>query len=253
MTIDQHIIDLINADIDGEISESEKNELDVILNENPAARTMHAEMTGFLGSIDDIEPEIPPPHLRHVIMNQTQAATRVAARTGFRQSLFASPVIKYAMTFTAGVLLTLSIISSSQISNSAFDDVTSLVGTIASQATTKLQSTVEIENSDVAGKVSLRSAGSMLILDFDLVANGPVEVQANYPNPKVWFNGFGQLESDGTAISAQPGRVTLGMDGKRRYAVYLYNGGKPDVTINLQFLAGGKVVHTASLVYDAGK
>ncbi len=253
MAIDQHIINLINADIDGEISADEKSELDAVLKENPAARAMHAELTAFLGSIDAVEAEIPPPHLRHVIKNQTRPATRVEEHPGFPQLLFASPIVKYAMTFAAGVLLTLSIISSSQISNSAFDDVTGLVGTVANQEATKLQSTIEIEKSDVAGKVSLRSSGSILILDFDLVASGPVEVQANYPKRKVWFNGFGQLESNGTSMSAQPGSVTLGMDGKRRYAVYLYNDGKPDVTIDLQFSAGGKVIHTASLVYDAGK
>jgi hypothetical protein len=90
----------------------------------------------------------------------------------------------------------------------------------------------------------------MLILDFDLVANGPVEIEADYADRTIWFNGFAQLESSGTTISAKTGSVTLEMEGKRRYAVYLQNSGERSVTINLRFVAGGEVVHETSLRYE---
>lgn len=251
MAIDQHIIELMNASIDGEIGAAEKKQLDAVLQGNDDARAMHDELAALARSLDITDTESPPPHLRHVIMNSFKAAPAPRQAPGFWQSLVAAPMLKYSMTFAMGVVLTLSVISSGQIRNGAFDDVTGLVGTVADPVASTLENTVAIDKMDLAGTVSLRSAGTMLILDFDLVANGPVEIKADYAHRNVWFNGFGQLESKGTTISARNGNVTVGMEGRRRYAVYLHNGGEKSVTINLQFIAGGELVHEAELNYKA--
>jgi len=250
MSIEQKTIDLINADIDGEIEHADKSELDAVLAENDEARNLHREFAALAGSIESIEPVSPPPHLRHVIMNSVKPTPTRAVSPGFLQTLFASPTLRYSSTFAAGVLLTLSIISSDQISSQAFDDVTGLVGTISDPVSGNLVNSVAVDNAEVAGTVSLRTTGSMLILDFDLAANSPVEIEADYADRTIWFNGFAQLESSGTTISARSGSVTLGMEGKRRYAVYLQNGGERGVTVNLRFVAGGEVVHETSLKYE---
>ena len=253
MAIEQKYIDLINADIDGEIEAADKHEIDVFLTENEDARSFQAALTTLCGSIDSIEPESPPPHLRHVIVNSVKPTTVKAESPGILQMLWASPVLKYTGTFAAGVLLALSILSSDRISNEAFDDVTGLVGTISDPISGDLVNSIAIDNVNVAGQVSLRSSGTMLILDFDLAASSPVEIEAEYADRTIWFNGFAQLESSGTTVSAKSGNVTLGMDGKRRYAVYLQNGGERSVTFNLSFIAGGEVVPEASLKYDPVK
>ena len=253
MAIEQKYIDLINAEIDREIEAADKAELDVFLADNEDARALQAELATLARSIDSIDPESPPPHLRHVIMNSVKPAPVKPQSPGILQMLFASPVLKYAGTFAAGVLLALSILSSDQISNEAFDDVTGLVGTISDPISGILVNSIAIDNTEVAGQVSLRSSGSMLILDFDLAANSPVEIEADYADRTIWFNGFAQLESSGTTVSAKTGNVTLRMEGKRRYAVYLQNGGERSVTFNLRFVTGGEVVHEASLKYDPAK
>jgi hypothetical protein len=250
MAIEQKYIDLINADIDGEIEHADKGDVDAFLSENDEARALHAELATLCSSIDSIEAVSPPPHVRHVIMNSVKPTPAKTESPGILEMLLASPVLRYSGTFAAGVLLTLSIVSSDQISNQAFDDVTGLVGTISDPISGNLVNSIAVDNAEVAGKVSLRSTGSMLILDFDLVANGPVEIEADYTDRTIWFNGFAQLESSGTTISAKSGSVTLGMEGKRRYAVYLQNSGERGVTVNLRFVAGGEVVHEASLKYE---
>jgi hypothetical protein len=250
MAVEQKYIDLINADIDGEIESADKSALDVFLAENDEARSMHAELATLCGSIKSIDAVSPPPHLRHAIMNSVKPTPAAPKSPGILQMLFESAVLKYSSTFAAGVLLSMSILSSDRISNEAFDDVTGLVGTISDPISGDLVNAIAVDNTEVAGQVSLRRSGSMLILDFDLVANSPVEIEADYADRTIWFNGFAQLESSGTTISAKTGSVTLGMEGKRRYAVYLQNGGERGVTFNLRFIAGGEVVHEASLEYD---
>ena len=62
-------------------------------------------------------------------MNSVKPTRKPEESPGFLQILFATPAVKYAVTFAAGVFVTLSIMDSDKISNHAFDDVTGLVGT----------------------------------------------------------------------------------------------------------------------------
>ncbi len=72
---------------------------------------------------------------------------------------------------------------------------------------------------------------------------------ASYSDQTVWFNGFAQLESPGANISAESGRVTMQIDGKRRYALFLHNAGDREVAINLQFRSGNDVVYNTEVAY----
>ncbi len=250
MAIEQKYIDLIGADIDGEISDSEKAELAAFLADSAEGRSLHEELTALCARLDQLEPEDPPRHLRHVIMSNLSEPAMEPAPPGFLQNILAAPALRYAATFAAGVFLTLSLVNSDQISNRAFDDVTGLVGSVANPVDAQLVNSVSVDEAIVAGTVSLRSAGALMILDFDLAAPQPIEIEAGYRDPAIWFNGFAQLESTGTTVSAETGRVTLGMEGKRRYAVYLHNGAGRATTLNLTFKADGEIVHEATLDYS---
>ena len=250
MAIEQKFLDLINADIDGEISDAKKIELQAFLAENAEGRALHDELASLCMTLEHVEQEEPPPYMRHIIMNSVPPTRPADSSPGFLRALLATPALKYSVTFAAGVFLTLSIVNSSQISNRAFDDVTGLVGTVADPIHADLEDTVAVAGPQVAGTVSLRSAGSLLILDFDLVAKDHIEIEAKFTDRTIWFNGFAQLESEGTTVSAEAGLVRLGMDGKRRYAVYLQNTGGRDTTVSLRFMAAGEVVHQSTLDYS---
>ena len=77
--------------------------------------------------------------------------------------------MRYAAMFALGSLVTMTLISSDQVSDRAFNDVTGLVGTISSEVPIGpgIQVTA-IDRPEVAGRVSLRSSGPLLIVDFDL-------------------------------------------------------------------------------------
>jgi hypothetical protein len=137
-----------------------------------------------------------------------------------------------------------------RLSDRAFSDVTGLVGTISSELPDGpgIQST-RIDRPEIAGRISLRSSGPLLIVDFDLVSSGPVDIIASYADQTVWFNGFAQLESPGASISAQSGRVTMKVEGKRRYALFLHNAGDRNISINLQFMSRGELVYDTDVKY----
>lgn len=250
MAIDPNIVELINADIDGEISPADKDTLAAMMAESPEARAMHAELSGLSSSLDELPDLDAPPYLIHTIMAQIPKPESQDRRGDFLRGLFAAPALRYAAMFAAGSVLTLSLVNSDQVSERAFSDVTGLVGTISSEVPVGpgIQ-TMQIDRTDVAGHITLRSSGPLLIVDFDLVSNGPIDIVASYSDQSVWFNGFAQLESPGASISAESGRISMKIDGKRRYALYLHNPGDRNVSINLRFMSDGEVVYDTDVQY----
>jgi len=250
MAIDPNIVELINAELDGEISPADKDTLEAVMAESPEARAMHAELSGLSSSLDELPDLDAPPYLIHTIMAEIPKAESQDRRGNFLQGLFAAPALRYAAMFVAGSVLTLALVNSDQVSERAFSDVTGLVGTISSEVPVGpgIQ-TLRIDRTEVAGHITLRSSGPLLILDFDLVSNGPIDIVASYSDQSVWFNGFAQLQSPGASISAESGRISMKIDGKRRYALYLHNAGDRDVSINLRFMSDGEVVYDTDIQY----
>ena len=251
MTIDPKYFELIQAEIDGEIDAAGKAELETFLAESEEGRTVYEELEMLCRSLDGMPSMDPPPHLRHVLLNQAPVKAAPRPSPGLVQRLFSGPLLGYAGVFAAGVALTLALVDSDQISRGAFDDVTGLVGTIADpEFVVPRHATVSVDESVIAGTVTLRSTGPILIVDFDLAAKQPVEIIAGYSDRTIWFNGFAQLESTGTNVAADASTVTLVIEGKRRYAFYLNNPGLRPATIDLRFMANGEMIHEAQLSYS---
>ena len=251
MTIDPKYFELIQAEIDGEIDAAGKTELETFLAESEEGRAVYEELETLCRSLDGMPSIDPPPHLRHVLLNQAPLKAAPRPAPSLLQRLFSGPLLGYVGVFAAGVALTLALVDSDQISKGAFDDVTGLVGTIADpEFIVPEHGTISVDESEIAGTVTLRSTGPILIVDFDLSAKQPVKIVAGYSDMTIWFNGFAQLESTGASIAAETGAVTVEMDGKRRYAVYLNNPRMRPATIDLQFMANGEVIHEAQLSFS---
>lgn len=262
MAIDPKFADLINAEIDGWIAPEERVELKAYLAENDAAGAYRDELTSLCAGLDSIEAVAPPPHLKHVILDTVMSRKSSRPETHQRTSanlfndFFGVPTVRYAMSFAAGIIIAYTLLSSEQISRQALDDVTDLVGTITQPrdavnlATTD---TIQMTLNELAGSISLKRLGDMLIIDFDLTSQGPIDIVAVFADPDIWFNGFAQLESTGTSVAAESGRVTVHMEGQRRYALYLHNASKEAATVNLQFYADGQLVYEDELKFGKAK
>jgi hypothetical protein len=251
MAIDSKYSDLIQADIDGEISAEEKAELDAFLADSEEGRVLHCDFAALATSLDEIGELEPPAHIKHIIMNMAPTKS-VSAKAPFSfRRMIEIPALGYVATFATGVLLALALVNSGQISTAAFDDMTGLVGTIADiENIVPVHGTVAIDESEVAGTVTLRSTGPILVLDFDLTALETVQIMVRYLDHTIWFNGFAQLESSGTSIVAGDGTVRLEMHGRHRYAVFLNNPGKRQTRIEMEFLSHGELIHEAYLEFS---
>lgn len=255
MSIDPDIVDLINAEIDGELSADDRERLDTYLAGNPAAREYRDDLAGFCGQLNTIEKLEPPEHLQHLILDNLKPVAKAKPGRGTGNvfvALFGVNTVRYAASFAAGVILTYALVNSGQISDGAFDDVTSLVGTMTQPEPLGEVARVDdlrLTLNEIAGTVTLHRSGPMLIIEFDLASEGPFEIVAGFTDPDVWFNGFAQLESEGTSISAATGKVTLSTLGQGRYAVYLYDASPGGATVDLQFISSGILIHQETLEF----
>ena len=252
MAVEPGIEELINADIDGELAAGDRERLMAHLAEKPAAEKLHKEMSALCEQLDSVQPLEPPPHLRHAIMESLprSKAAQEPSQSSWRM-LLAAPVFRHATAFAAGIVLTLALMSSNQISDSTFEDVTGLVGTIAEDDSSATNyKTITLTDTALAGTVGIYSSGSLTVLDFNLTAAGLVEIVAEMPDQDIWFRGFAQLENDNARVSTDKGGVRMQMQGKNRYAMYLHNSSSAGAAVNLRFYAAGDLVHEAKLTID---
>jgi hypothetical protein len=254
MTIEAKYVELMNADLDGEISDAERIDLAKFLEANPEAAAMRAKLGELCGALDEMGQMDPPPHLKYAILDSLKksgGSSRGRVKSGglgLRQ-LFAMPALRHAFTFGAGAFLTFALISSDRISDQAFDDVTGLVGTISDSAPDATgQNTIRLTSNEIAGMVSTHVAGSLNVVDFNLAAEGPVEIIAEFSGHELWFKGFAQLESDDTRIIADEGMVRMHIQGRNRYALYLQHTNDIDTTVTFKFYSAGNLIHEDSLI-----
>ena len=228
MTIKQKYIDLINAEIDGVISDRDQARLDKFVAGNEEARALRDELRSLRDDLGAIEPLAPPPDIRHAVMREIRSESTSGEHgvSDFLANVFGLPFVRYGVSFAAGVLVAVMILSSDQASRHAFNDVTDLVGTMSDieiGGTFSRADSMDLTLNELAGTVSLNASGPLMVLDFDLASEDPVEIVATFDDRDIWFNGFAQLESQGTSVASARGSVTVRMEGQRRYAVYLHN------------------------------
>jgi hypothetical protein len=249
MTVEQKYLELIHADIDGELSEKQRVALCAFLESSEEGRELHAELSSLCQAISASAALDPPPHLRHVILESIKPRRKRLTVADQVKALFSSPALRYAGTFAAGVLLTLSFVGSDQASKHAFDDLTELVGTISKDIPRSVVAgrSMHLDAGEIAGTVTLGRAGHVMVLDFDLASHKPIKIVADFPARDIWFNGFAQLEHPGTTVSAESGRVILHSEGRQRYAIYLNNVYGKDARINLKFYLEDALIHEGEL------
>ena len=103
--LEERIIQMINADLDGELGQAEKEELDAILESSAEARSMRVEMLKLTNLLDSVPEVAPPPGLSEQILNKLTPPPRKP--TFSLAGLFPSfQPVTAGLAFAAGLLLT---------------------------------------------------------------------------------------------------------------------------------------------------
>ena len=200
MKLEERQVELIQADIDGELAGADRAELSACLLANPAARQLRDELRAVCAALEQIQPEEPPADLRERILAAlpTGQATgapaagfpatsgcvagRSALRSSFRRRLAGQ---------RAGIPVR-------HLAGLGRASVNQLVGTMARavpesvdvQGGGSLVDKATIEMPQVTGAVSLHGTPAAPVVGVSVRARTDIDVVARLEGQAISFSGF---------------------------------------------------------------
>lgn len=232
--IDEKYIELIQAEVDGELPDTRRAELAAFLLANPEARALRDELKSLCGVLGQVPREEPPPGLRDGILAAVPASSgSFVPRRGWIAAWSGPAALRYAAVFAGGLFAGGLAFEASQDRHASLD-ASDVAGTMVSgdQATRSAPvDSVQVALDQVDGTVRLFTSPALRVVEFELNFKAPVDVVVIHDGEQARFSG----STPSTAGSA--GRYALVLDGP----------GHPGQPIDLEFVAGGQVIHRDAL------
>ncbi|MGH8494578.1 MAG: anti-sigma factor family protein [Gammaproteobacteria bacterium] len=250
--IDERDIELVHADIDGEIGASQRERLRERLAASAELRAYKSRLQELAEVLDSVPPLEPPGDLRRELLQRVDLSGRHKSRfpsAGWRPTPI---VLRYAAAFAAGLALTAILYETVSLDDQSPEELARLAGTmIYSQQPpgTTEEDRLVLQSDELRGDVTLHRGADVWIVAFHLDSSAPVEVAMKFGG--LPFRGFAQLQDELGEVSIAGGAMRLVSDGKREFAVFLGEQDQSGASLELQFFAGDEQMSGGSL--DAPK
>lgn len=253
--LDDRVLYLINADIDGELGPGEQSELAAILEQSAEARALRAEWLRLANTLEALPPAEPPPELAADILARVrlpQGRGRLSL-AGFWERLQPVPV---AAGFAAGALLTLGVAEWAG-QNGAPADVASMVGTMVANpdaAGPARHSKLALSGPDFSGTVAMGEQGSFVVLEFVIESAGSAEIFVDLADTGLRFGGIAHEWAEGPSASEQlqvsGGTVRVVNQGRQSFSMFLSrtaSGAEGDRSIRIGVSTDGETGFSGTL------
>jgi hypothetical protein len=214
-------LELIHAEIDGELDGRQNAELARCLLADPEVRALREDLRRLCTALDALEDVDPPPQLRQSIVDALPQSTPSRAR-----SWWSAPRLRYAALIAAVLGAGTVVYETLDGPRPATSDV---AGTMAAADAPTTLDTVRLGNGAASGRVSLYRDRAGLGLQFELVASAPVDVLVASDGHTLRVNGLG-----------------TGPGGPRT-SVALPGFGRSGEAVDVTFLMAGQEVGRATL------
>lgn len=192
-------LELINAEIDGELDGPARAELSRRLLADAGLRALRDETRALCAVIDALPSENPPHGLRASIMERLPASPPACQDRDVRpRGLYGRPLLRYAAAFAGGLLV--SALAFQFALRDARLESGELSGTIA--AVTADASRLQLHLDEVTGTVSVEGPVSAPVVVADLVSARPVQVIARLDGEVVRLDGFGATQQARSPVRA---------------------------------------------------
>jgi len=229
--IEERIIHLINASIDGELGQSDRVELESILESSAEARAVRTELLKLNNLLDGVPRQQPPPGLSQQIL---KTAVLPAKKPVFSLAgLFSSfQPATAGFAFAAGLLVTISFYELTPRNDSAID-TTGMVGAMVANSMDRSVEHIDKLSCGEAGftcAATLRSRKGIFVLEFELDSSKSVEVEIAFAEAGLNFGGIAHTIFDGEAVDGSynisGGILRVENQGRQAFTVYLPDSAK---------------------------
>lgn len=232
--VNERTLELIHAQIDGEIDAADHADLLRQLDADPEAGELNEQLARISGALGRMPKVSPRSDLHQRVMQATGPKARVIPFRGRH-----AQVIGYGLAMAAGVAFAVIGLSVVQTNAPSFDPG-GLVATMGLQVANPATAvtTRRIAGPELVGSVALSPAAGGWLLLFDLQSGQPVAVKVTYDAAVFRLNGYAQAESRAdaaiTSFNATPGQVGFVNQGSQRLALFLTPGAGGPVRIHYE-------------------
>jgi hypothetical protein len=247
--------DLLNRSIDGEISSSEQEQLDHLLDTSANLRDLKEELMTVNRLLHELPEVEPPEYLQHSIERQVRLPAQgheSLKKPGFFSALVKANWLRTGFALAAGVILTIGIYEMGSEPISVRDSA-NLSGTIVKPALVNKQGTlldsIQLNTDQLNGLIELRSEGDLISLDVQLKSDGPSEMIVSFSGRGLEFDGMNRIQDPVEAVSVLDGAIHLSGSGEQHYLLSLRRTAEEPngMPLELDFFADNTLIQKAEL------
>lgn len=256
--VDQHVLNLLNASIDGEINATDRQELENLLLASGEVRSLKQELEAFTAILDELPEVDPPDFLQETIERQirlpAQGRSDVSGPGSWSDWLSAN-WLRGGFALAAGLFLAVSVyeMGSEPITPG---DGASMVGTVANKNIVNQPGTlidsVNLTNAQLEGVVELRNKGDLYTLDLQLNSGVAAEVIVNFAGRGLVFEGAVGDQISPDTLSIQEGDIHIASSGRQSYTISFKRspseGTRYAGPLELSFIADSKLIQQEKLI-----
>lgn len=251
--VDQHVLDLLNGSIDGELSTAEQAELDTFLTGSAAVRDLYEELKVLSGILDDVPAQEPPEYLHSAIVSQVRLAVNSASqeqKSGLFSQWLAAPWMRTGLALAAGVMLTVGIYQTGS-ENLSPEDAARMTGTVMKNPNGALLDSTRFNAPALKGKAELRSKDGLLFVDVYLESDGPAVLNLGFGGQSLEYAGVNGLQNPSDDVTVANGVISVTGSGRQHFELLLrstadFDKGLPS-RLKLAFIADSVLIHEAEL------
>ena len=188
--IEERHIELIHAELDGELSAEQRAELSRLLLVSPEARALRDQLSRLFGELAKLEDAAPPSDLSASVLGALRIPAGAESSQARGRAWYAAPAFRYAAVFVGGLLAS-ALLFGPGSRLAVGPDVSQLVGTIGGHGAAGHDSPidrVELDLAQVSGAINSYRVDGQLVVELDLKASGPIEVVATHGGQTVHFS-----------------------------------------------------------------
>lgn len=243
-------MDLIQAELDDELSDGQRAEFDALLRESAEARANRKEYRDLAGLLRQVPSRQPPESLRQNILAQI----KLAGRQRPAPTTWAIPAAaRMAMAFAAGIVVTIGLFRLAPVDIGPTDTRT-LVGSMVRNQALNYEFPRDQMKFDLGtgqGSVELHRNNNLLVLEFELRSARPMNLELEFAGQGLQFEGFAHQSATPPTLRVSTEFIGVTASGDQSFVVFLAYASEKDAgsgaSIELYFQFAGGQTHRAVL------
>jgi hypothetical protein len=250
--LDEKHEDLIQREIDGDISESERTALGNYVALNAEARSLQAGLTKLAEVLNRVEAVEPPSDLAKSVLAALPPRSHAPASSSVLRSrsyLARFPILKYGYALAAGLILgfALNHFLFNQTPTLSDSDVRgSMVPRIPISRFGSADH-LPLNHDGVSGALNLRVSDSVAALEFDLNSQESVQFKVGFDGALIAFKGFDQQINNVDSFEAGSGHIIVQCRGKHHFTVLFGDLKTLDANLSIEVFISGKLVQKGNI------